>query len=180
MDKHFKEIKDCSLVVLASQECRKKYRLQRALEIENYMIPLGFVSIDVQLNAMFEMYIMVYVRRELATDISAVRSAHIEKGLWGMVGNKGAVAYSFKLKNRQFNFIACHLRHGQDKQAERDAMASELIQELRLQEMQTVIEGVESDSLSEFGFFFGDLNYRLNTDFAHLNSSNIKEAIDMF
>ena len=76
------------------------------------MIPLGFVNIDVQVNAMFEMYIMVFVRRELATDISKVSSSHLEKGLWGVIGNKGAVAYSFRLKNRHFNFIAVHLRHG--------------------------------------------------------------------
>lgn len=114
MEKQFGDMKEYSVVVFASQECRKKYRLERALEIENYMIPRGFVNIDSanQMNVMFEMYIIIYVRRELIPDVKKVTATRLEKGLWGMVGNKGAVAYSFKIKNRLFNFIACHLRHG--------------------------------------------------------------------
>jgi hypothetical protein len=59
-------------------------------------------------------------------------------------------------------------------------MASQILQELKLQELQNVIKGLESDTNAEFCFFFGDLNYRLNTDYAHLNTSNIKEALENF
>ena len=42
-----------------------------------------------------------------------------------------------------------------------------------------MIAGLESDSLAEFSFFFGDLNYRLNTCFAKLNNNNIQDSIGM-
>lgn len=53
-----------------------------------------------------------------------------------MVGNKGGVAYSFRLKNRLFNFINTHLRHGQNKQDERNQMAQQLLSEIKMQEIQ--------------------------------------------
>lgn len=40
--------------------------------------------------------------------------------------------------------------------------------------------GCEVDTLSEFSFFFGDLNYRLNTDYDHLNTANINRALAIF
>lgn len=86
------------------------------------MLPRGFVNIDKDCNsvAMFEMFLIAFIRRELATDVSKVKQTTLEKGWMNIVGNKGGVAYSFQLKNRLFNFIACHLRHGQSKEAERD------------------------------------------------------------
>lgn len=50
---------------------------------------------------------------------------------------------------------------------------------MKMQEMQNQIPGVESDTIAEFSFFFGDLNYRLNSRFAELNNKNIIEAIKM-
>jgi hypothetical protein len=47
MEKNWGDMKEYDVVVFASQECRKKFRLERAMEIENYMIPRGFVNIDV-------------------------------------------------------------------------------------------------------------------------------------
>jgi len=50
-------------------------------------------------------------------------------------------------------------------------MASELIREFKLQESQLAqYSGLEGDSLADFSFFFGDLNYRLNSDFEYLSS----------
>ena len=58
-------------------------------------------------------------------------------------------------------------------------MAQELVSEIKMQELQQVIPGLESDAIADFSFFFGDLNYRLNTDYANLNSSNIGQAVGM-
>jgi hypothetical protein len=61
--------------VIAAQECKKKYRLTRYIEIENYMLPRGYVNIDKDYNsvAMFEMFQIAFIRRELATDVSKVK-----------------------------------------------------------------------------------------------------------
>lgn len=50
-------------------------------------------------------------------------------------------------------------------------MAGELIRELKLQDLQqTRYTGLECDSLADFSFIFGDLNYRLNSDFEYLTA----------
>ena len=96
-----------------------------------------------------------------------------------MVGNKGGVAQSFMVQNRLFNFIAVHLKHGQNKVEARNEMASQLIKEMKVQRIQDSIGGLECDQIADFAFFQGDLNYRLNTTFAELNNENSLEAVEM-
>lgn len=45
-------------------------------------------------------------------------------------GNKGCVAYSFALFNKQFTFIGCHLKHGQSNQDVRNVKAAEILRNL--------------------------------------------------
>jgi hypothetical protein len=49
-----------------------------------------------------------------------------------MVGNKGGIAYSFVFRDKLFNVIGCHLKHGQDKSIKRDEMMSALVSEFKL------------------------------------------------
>ena len=46
---------------------------------------------------------------------------------------------------------------------------------MKLQQFQQNIGGLELDQIAEFAFFLGDLNYRLETTFADLNNTNVKE-----
>ena len=54
-------------------------------------------------------------------------------------------------------------------------MAKELINELRLQHIQGVIPGVESDQTSDICIFMGDMNYRMNTTYSEFNNSNVHD-----
>ena len=59
-------------------------------------------------------------------------------------------------------------------------MASQLIQEMKMQQFQSTINGLESDFLGDINLFLGDLNYRLNTTYSDLNNINVKhQAIGM-
>lgn len=82
---------------------------------------------------MWEMWLVCYIRSDMKHDVTKIRSGSIAKGVGKMIGNKGGVAQSFMVKNRLFNFIAVHLKHGQNKSEKRDEMASQLIKELKLQ-----------------------------------------------
>ena len=59
-------------------------------------------------------------------------------------------------------------------------MASELINELRLQNLQNAIPGLECDQISDISIFMGDLNYRMNTTYSKFNNSNIRTALEIF
>lgn len=137
LEKIIPNVQDYDLIAFASQECKKSNRLERVGEIEKFMVPKSFVNIDKasQMTWMHEMYLTIFIRRELATDVSKVNQTFLARGFGGFVGNKGGIAYSLKIKNRLFNFIACHLRHGQDKVLERNKMAQELITEMKMQEL---------------------------------------------
>jgi hypothetical protein len=93
----------------------------------------------------------------------------------GLVGNKGCVAYSFLLRDRVFNFICCHLKHGQDNEDKRNNQASQILKELKFSN--PTYKGLECDSYADLTFLFGDLNYRTNSTFEELDK-DIKETMN--
>lgn len=59
-------------------------------------------------------------------------------------------------------------------------MSREIVNEMKLQELQNRIVGLESDQVGDYCFYLGDLNYRLRTYFADLNNDNVHcEAIGL-
>ena len=70
----------------------------------------NFVNIDKDQSMvyMYEMYLTIFIKKEHALEVSKVMQTKLEKGFsygLGQVGNKGGIAYSFKLKNRNCIFI---------------------------------------------------------------------------
>ena len=98
----------------------------------------GYANIDSEFCDMWEMFLIVFVRNELAMQVSKVKKMIKEKGksiVFKTFGNKGGVAYNFMYKNRIFNVIATHLQHKQEKQDKRNNMSRELVNELRMYEI---------------------------------------------
>ena len=93
-------------------------------ELELYLGKNGFINVDKTFISMWEMWLVCFIKTKYKRDVTKVRSLAIAKGIGKMVGNKGGVAQSFMVQNRLFNFIAVHLKHGQDKQEKRNEMAS--------------------------------------------------------
>ena len=91
------------------------------------------------------------------------------------VGNKGGLVYSFVLRNRIFNVIGTHLQHKEENQEKRNKMSRQLINEMKMQELQFKMPGIASDQLADYCFFMGDLNYRLKSSFKQLNNSNVQQ-----
>lgn len=108
--------------------------------MEVYLKKFGFENID-QANglvSMYQMFLIVFVKKPYLKDISRVVSRTIAKGkniLVTTMGNKGGICYSFAFKNRIFNILGCHLQHRLEKQVKRNAMSRDLINEMKLQEI---------------------------------------------
>ena len=54
-------------------------------------------------------------------------------------------------------------------------MSRQLINEMKMQELQFKMPGLASDQLADYCFFIGDLNYRLKSSFADLNNTNVDQ-----
>ena len=89
---------------------------------------------DKSFVSMWEMFLICFIKAPLKQNVTKVKTKDIAKGFAKTIGNKGGVAYSFMLQNRMFTFIATHLRHGQKREADRNEMASQLIQEMKMQQ----------------------------------------------
>lgn len=103
------------IIVITSQEVPRSCKKQRFQDLLNFFEPKGFLNIDDTFCNMWEMFLIVFVKSYLRPEITCIRKETIAKGKMGLIGNKGIVAYSFVLRDRTFNFIGCHLKHGQDK-----------------------------------------------------------------
>ena len=77
------------------------------------MTLMGFTTISTEFLEMWEMFLIIFIKRELYGYTANLSAMKIAKGVMrSMIGNKGCIAYNFTLKNRHFNIIATHLRHG--------------------------------------------------------------------
>ena len=117
-DKVFPDIAKFDLVIVCGQECKRQLKNARIIALEQFMDFKGFINLDTQYASMWEMFLICFVKKELLPHVSKVKQAINAKGknvLVSTIGNKGAIAYSFMLKNRLFNIVACHLQHKMEK-----------------------------------------------------------------
>ena len=67
-------LQDYDIVVFASQECKKKNRVSRAIEINNFMQSKCFVNIDkdFEMVYMYEMFMSIFVKMDHVQDVNSV------------------------------------------------------------------------------------------------------------
>lgn len=87
-------------------------------------------------------------------------------GVGKMLGNKGAIQIYFTYNDMNFNFIGCHLVHGQDNRIKRDEMMEEILKSLRNDRQE-----MDPDVLYDYCFIMGDLNYRFDSTYEDMIST---------
>jgi len=113
---------------------------------------------------MWEIMLLAFVRLEHASSVRDPEIRTYRNGLFGMIGNKGGIQLNFTFRNYNFNFVTCHLRHGQNAVELRNAMMSDLVKQTKSRDGQR--QFFDTDVLADFAFILGDLNYRLDTGFS--------------
>ena len=71
------------------------------------------------------------------------------------------------LGDKLYNFLGCHLIHGQDARVARNEMMQEILATLKGER-----EEIEMDVLSDYTIIAGDLNYRFDTTYEDMISTN--------
>lgn len=90
-------------------------------------------------------------------------SSYKAAGIGGVLGNKGGLSISFRLYDHLFNFINVHLVHGNKRLDKRHEMMSELVRRMRLHR-----EELDPDTIADYSFILGDMNYRMESTFEEL------------
>lgn len=128
-------------------------------------LPVGYEKVAEQ--QLLGMLILVFASAELASSITSVCATSVGTGLMGYMGNKGATSVRLVLgETTKLLFVNCHLSAGADKAAlaRRNWDASQIINRTKftpLKDESLTENNGDSIGDEDFGFWFGDLNYRL-------------------
>ena len=116
------------------------------------------------------LYLVIYASPSIAPTISSISTTSVGTGLMGYMGNKGAVTARIVLgETTRMVFVNCHLTAGIEKGSleRRNWDASQILSRTKFEPvydgggvMEEFGEGIGDE---DFAFWFGDLNYRLES-----------------
>ncbi|KAL8792391.1 MAG: hypothetical protein Q9195_005005 [Heterodermia aff. obscurata] len=116
------------------------------------------------------LYLVIYASPTLAPQITSVSTTSVGTGLAGLLGNKGAVTARIVLgETTRIVFVNCHLTAGVEKGSleRRNWDAAQVVSRTKFDPisdrsgvMEEFGEGIGDE---DFAFWFGDLNYRLES-----------------
>ena len=131
-------------------------------------LPHGYQRIAEQ--QLIGLFLLIYASPEIAPTISSVSTTSVGTGLGGYMGNKGAVTARIVLgETTRMVFVNSHLTAGVEKGnlERRNWDASQILQRTKFDPvfngedvMDELGEGIGDE---DFAFWFGDLNYRLES-----------------
>ena len=131
-------------------------------------LPTGYELVAEQ--QLIGLLLLIYASPEIASTISSVSTTSVGTGMLGYMGNKGAVTARLVLgETTRLVFVNCHLAAGTEKGSleRRNWDAAQIATRTRFDPVQdssgTVEESPEGIGDEDFAFWFGDLNYRLDT-----------------
>ena len=131
-------------------------------------LPEGYQQIAEQ--QLIGLYLVIYASPLIAPTISSISTTSVGTGLMGYMGNKGAVTARIILgETTRMVFVNCHLTAGVEKGSleRRNWDASQILSRTKFEPvydgggvMEEFGEGIGEE---DFAFWFGDLNYRLES-----------------
>ncbi|MCJ1322401.1 hypothetical protein MMC15_007749 [Xylographa vitiligo] len=130
-------------------------------------LPEGYELVTEQ--QLLGLLILIYASPKIAPTVSSVSTTSVGTGLGGWMGNKGGVTARIVLgETTRIVFVNCHLAAGNEKSSvsSRNEDAQQILSRTKFSPIQR--EGVaeefgEGIGDEDFAFWFGDLNYRLDT-----------------
>lgn len=165
-----KIIDNCDIFSFGVQECgilKKNYWLKIIRTIAAL-----YDLYEVRAIEMFQMFLIVFIKNDLVPLIENIESKEKAMGFGNFLGNKGGLVISFKLMGFNFVFVNCHLAPKVDKTLERHVHIKTLIKNIRVGQ-----KFCEFDTLADYLFWQGDLNYRVDYKFydvlKEINNNNI-------
>jgi hypothetical protein len=166
-----KTLENIDIFAIGVQECSVFKINDWQKHLKTLMAYYGFL--DVTSIHMCQMFLIVFIRSQYLPFVENVTSSYKPMGFAKIVGNKGGIGISFKLFGYIVTFINCHLAPKPYKVLERNNHAKNIVKYLRIGE-----KYADFDITSDYLFWEGDLNYRVDFSFDEtldeINKGNIK------
>ena len=160
------EIVDISSITEALRPYSDPHPAKKWKQSIAQVLPSGYKLIAEQ--QLIGLYLLVYASPTIAPTISSVSTTSVGTGLGGYMGNKGAVTARIVIgETTRMVFVNCHLTAGVEKGSleRRNWDAFQILSRTKFDPiydgggvMEELGEGIGDE---DFGFWFGDLNYRL-------------------
>ncbi|TVU31112.1 hypothetical protein EJB05_22783 [Eragrostis curvula] len=126
---------------------------------------------------MVGLFLMIWARSEIKSDIRNLKVSCVGRGLMGYLGNKGSISISMLLHQTSFCFVCSHLTSGQ-KYGDEHRRNSDVMEILRKTRFPVVYGQYERspETISEHDriIWLGDLNYRIA-----LSYRSVKALVEM-
>ena len=162
------EIVDISSVAEALRPFSDPHPSRKWKQAVAEALPQGYERVAEQ--QLIGLFLLIYASPDIAPTISSVSTTSVGTGLGGYMGNKGAVTARIVLgETTRIVFVNCHLTAGVEKGnlERRNWDASQILQRTKFDPvfdgedvMEEFGEGIGDE---DFAFWFGDLNYRLES-----------------
>lgn len=130
---------------------------------------IAITSVD-----MCQMFLIVFIKEKYYPYVENIKSSYKAMGFAKIVGNKGGIGISFKLFGYKMTFINCHLAPKPYKVLERNKHAKNIVKYLKIGD-----EFVDFDISSDYLFWQGDLNYRVDYNYDEVIQEIEKENIKL-
>ena len=150
-----KTLDKVDILAIGVQECglwKVKDWMKHLQKLLNYY---GFRNVEI--TNMFQMFLLVFIKSELYPLIDEVSLETKPMGFAHLVGNKGGMVISFTLAGYRFSIVNCHLAPKPHKVLERNKHAKTLVKSIKVGNGHC-----EFDTESDYVFWMGDLNYRVD------------------
>lgn len=162
------EIVDIGSVAEALRPYSDPHPSQKWKQAITDALPNGYQRVAEQ--QLIGLFLVIYASSEIASTISSVSTTSVGTGLGGYMGNKGAVTARIVLgETTRMVFVNCHLTAGVEKGnvERRNWDALQILQRTKFDPVddgggvtEEFSEGIGDE---DFAFWFGDLNYRLES-----------------
>ena len=126
---------------------------------------------------MWELMLCVFIKKTDFNYLHSRNSNSIPLGFAGYVGNKGGLCLQFSLYERTFCFINCHLTSGAETVEKRVQMIADILKKIQPKVTRTT-HRIETDSLHDFHFILGDMNFRFNRTYTE-HIAQLKQSADL-
>ncbi|XP_042387455.1 type IV inositol polyphosphate 5-phosphatase 7-like [Zingiber officinale] len=114
---------------------------------------------------MVGIFLTVWVRSEIRSEIKNLKVSCVGRGLMGYLGNKGSIAISMSLHRTSFCFICTHLTSGEKEGDElrRNADVIEILRKTKFPRVRKVFNEMSPETILDHDriIWLGDLNYRI-------------------